>query len=118
MVTIILLRLFSIQDPGQVFAIDDRIGMLRSKYLLTDVEGSLAKGLRLCIVTLRVVEFGQVVESFCGCGMLWPKCFLKDSEGPLPKRLGPLIVSLFKREPRQQIEGLGNEGMPRLQDSF
>src|SRR4051794_36236533 len=116
MVVTILLRLYFVYDPGQVLAIGNRIRMLRPKNFLTDAECPLAKRLRLCIMTLSNVEFGQVVESFSGSGMLRSKRFLKDSEGPLPKGLGPLMVSLFVREPCQQIEVMGNEGVPRLQD--
>src|SRR5258708_17476951 len=104
MMTIILLRLYFTQDPGQVLAIGDRIRMLRPQSFLTDADCPLAKRLRLCITTLSIGEFGQVVESFSSCRMLRSKRFLEDSEGPLPKRLGPLIVSLFIREPCQQIE--------------
>src|SRR5258708_5944455 len=118
MVTIILLRLYFTQDPGQVLAIGDRIRMLRPKSFLTDADCPLAKGLRLCIPTLSNVEFGQVVESFSGCRMLRSERFFNDSKGSLPKRLGLLIVSLFIREPCQQIEVMGNEGVPRLQDPF
>ncbi len=78
----------------------------------------MTKGPRLCIATLSKGEFGQVVESFSGRGMLRSKRFLEESEGSLPKRLGPLIVSLFIREPCQQIEVMGNEGVPRLQGAF
>ena len=99
MVSTILLRLFFARDPGQVFAIGDRIRMLRPKYVLTDAQCSLAQRLRLCIATLSKGEFGQVVESFSGRGMLWSKRFLNDSEGSLPERLGLLIVSLFIIEP-------------------
>src|SRR4051794_3150704 len=117
MVTIELPLSFA-HDPVQVLAIGDRIRMLRPKYVLTDAQRPPAQRLGLGKVTLRNVEFGQVVESFSSSGMLRSKCFLKDSEGPLPKGLGPLMVSLFIREPCQQIEIVGNEGVPRLQDSF
>src|SRR6266436_8095177 len=106
MIFTILLLLSFAQDIGQVLTIGDCIRMLRPKYFLTDAERPLAKGLRLCITTLRIIEFGQIVESFSSSGMLRSKRFLKDSKGPLPKRLGPLVVSLFIREPCQQIERL------------
>src|SRR5947199_7438998 len=103
MVTIHHLLFYCVQDFIQVLKISDGIRMFRPKYLLTDAQCPLTKGMRLSIATLRKGEFGQVVEPFGGCGMLRSKCFLKDSERPLPKRLGLLIVSLFIREPCQQI---------------
>ena len=115
MATIILLPLSFAQNPGQVLTIGDCIRMLRPKYVLTDAEGPLAQGLRLCIAPLHKGEFGQVVENFSGSRMLRSERFLNDSQGPLPKRLSPLIVSLFIRELCQQIEAVGNVGMPRLQ---
>src|SRR6266446_6848394 len=115
MMVTILLRLSFARDPGQVLAIGNRIRMLRPKSLLADVDGPLAQGLRLCITTLSSVEFGQIVESFSSSRMLRSKRFFNDSEGTLPKGLGPLIVSLLIREPCQQVEGVGNEGVPRLQ---
>src|SRR6266699_2292656 len=118
MVTIRLLRLFSAHYPAQVLAIGDRIRMLRPKYVLTDAQRPAAERLGLCQATLSKVEFGQVVKSFSGRGMLQPKRFLNDSKCPLPKRFGLFIVSLFIGEPSPQIEALGNEVVPWLQDTF
>src|SRR6266566_2109629 len=50
--------------------------------------------------------------------MFRPKCFLNKSESLLPKGLGMPMVSPFIREPCQQVEGVGDEGVPRLQDTF
>ena len=50
--------------------------------------------------------------------MLQPKRFLNESERPLPQRFGLFIVSLFIREPSSQIEALGNDVVPWLQDTF
>lgn len=72
----------------------------------------------MCIAALSKGEFRKVVEPSSARGMLRSKCFHNDGEGPVPERLGLLIESLFIREPCQQIEVVGNEGMSRLQDSF
>ncbi len=70
MMVIILLFLYFAQNPDQMIPIGDRIRMLRPKFVLTNVNCFLAKGLCLCIVTLSKREFCQIIEPFSGCRML------------------------------------------------
>src|SRR5579872_4430564 len=97
-VIIRLLRLFFAHDPAQMLANGNRIRMPRTKNLLANAECPLAKGLCLCIATLRKEELCQVVESFCSSEMLSSMGLLNNGEALLPKRFGPLIISLFIRK--------------------